>query len=58
MTHSNICSLNDDDIFLGSWNEGYVVQPAMWNNSEAWLFWITIGWEMLNHEIIAVMLAT
>jgi hypothetical protein len=34
MAHSNVRSLSGDDIFFNSWNKGYVVQSAMWNNSE------------------------
>jgi hypothetical protein len=53
MTHSNVCSLDDNDIFFDSWNKGYVVQSAMWNNSETRLFWITTGRVRLNCEVVA-----
>jgi hypothetical protein len=57
VTHSNVYSLSGNDIFLDSWNEGYVGQGTVWNNSKIWLFQITIGCGRLNHEIIVVMLA-
>jgi hypothetical protein len=49
--------LSGGDIFLDGWDESYVVQSAMWDNSKTWLFRITTGGERSNHEIIAVMLA-
>jgi hypothetical protein len=42
MTHSNIRSLGGNDIFFDIWNESYVVQSTMRNNSETWFFGITI----------------
>jgi hypothetical protein len=48
--------LSSDDIFLDGWDENYVVQSAVWDNSKTWLFWVTPRGERLNHEIIAVML--
>jgi hypothetical protein len=57
MTHSNIRPLSSDDIFLDSWNKGYVVQSSVWNNLDARLFWITIGCERLGCEMVASMLA-
>jgi hypothetical protein len=41
VTHSNIRSLGGNDVFFDSWNESYVVQSAMRNNSETWFFRIT-----------------
>jgi hypothetical protein len=46
---SNVYLLSSNDIFLDSWNEGYVVQSAMLNNPKTWLFWITTGCERLNY---------
>jgi hypothetical protein len=43
MTHLNVRSLGSNDVFLDGWNESYVVQSAMWNNSETWFFRITTG---------------
>jgi hypothetical protein len=57
MTHSNIRSLSSDDIFLDSWNNGYVVQAATWNNSEAWFSWITTGSVRLDCEMVVSMIA-
>jgi hypothetical protein len=57
MTHSNICSLSDDDVFLDSWNESYVVQSTMRNHSETWFFGITTRRMRLDHDIIASVLA-
>jgi hypothetical protein len=33
--------LGSNDIFFDDWNESYVVQSAMWNNSETRFFRIT-----------------
>jgi hypothetical protein len=41
MTHSNICPLSGNDVFFDGWNESYIIQSAMWNNSETWFFGIT-----------------
>jgi hypothetical protein len=41
MTHWNVLSLGGNDIVFDSWNESYVVQSAMQNNSETWFFGIT-----------------
>jgi hypothetical protein len=38
MTHCNVHYLSGDDIFLDGWNKGYIVQSAVWNNSETHLF--------------------
>jgi hypothetical protein len=34
VTRSNVRSLSDDDVFLDSWNESYVAQSTIWNNSD------------------------
>jgi hypothetical protein len=57
VTHSNVHSLSGDDVFFDSWNKGYVIQSAMWNNSETWLFWITTRRVRLDCEVVASMLA-
>jgi hypothetical protein len=57
MTNSNVHSLGGDDILFDSWNKGYVVQFAMWNNSETRLFRTTTGWVRLDYEMVASMLA-
>jgi hypothetical protein len=57
MTHSNVRSLGGNDIFFDSWNKGYVVQSAIWNNSETRFFRITIGRVRLDCEMVASMLA-
>jgi hypothetical protein len=54
--HSNLRSLSGDNIFFDSWNKGYVVQSAMWNNSETRLFWSTTGSVRLDGEMVASML--
>jgi hypothetical protein len=56
MAHSNVRSLGGNDVFFDRWNKGYVVQSAMWNNSETWLFRITTGWVGLDGEVVASML--
>jgi NADH:ubiquinone oxidoreductase subunit K len=56
MTHNNIRSLSGNDIFLDSWNMGYVVQSSMWNNLETQLFWITTGSVRLDCEMLALVL--
>jgi hypothetical protein len=57
MPHSNTRLLSGGDIFLDGWNEGYVVQPAMWKNLETQLFWITTGRVRLDCEMVASVLA-
>jgi hypothetical protein len=57
MPHSNVCLLSGDDIILDGWNEAYVVQPAMWNNSETRLFLITTRSVRLDCEMVASVLA-
>jgi hypothetical protein len=56
MTHPNIHSFSGDGIFLTSWNESYVVQFAMWNNTETRLFWITTRSVRLDCEMVASVL--
>jgi hypothetical protein len=53
MTHSNVHPLSDNDVFFNSWNERYVVQSTMWNNSETWFFWITTYRMRLDCEMTA-----
>jgi hypothetical protein len=55
MTHSNARSLGGNDVFLDGWNESYVIQSAMWNNSETWFFGITTGRVRLDCEMVASM---
>jgi hypothetical protein len=55
MTHPNVRSLGSNDVFFDGWNESYVVQPAMWNNSETRFFRITIGKARLDCEMVASM---
>jgi hypothetical protein len=57
MTHSNVCSLSGDDIFLDSWNESYVVQSTKWNHLETRLLYITTGCVRLNCEMVTSVLA-
>jgi hypothetical protein len=55
MTHSHVCYLGGNDVFSDGWNEIYVVQSALWNNSETWFFGITIGTVRLYSEMVASM---
>jgi hypothetical protein len=57
MTHSNVRSLGSNDVFFDSWNESYVVQYAMWNNSKTSFFGITTGKMRLDREMVALMFA-
>jgi hypothetical protein len=57
MTHSNVHSLGSNDVFFDGWNESYVVQSAMWNNSETQFFGITTGKVRLDCERVALMFA-
>jgi hypothetical protein len=57
MTHSNVHSLGSNDIFFDDWNESYVVQSAMWNNSETRFFRITTEKVRLDYEMVASMFA-
>jgi hypothetical protein len=56
MTHSNARALSGDDLFLDGWNESYVVQSSVWNNSDTQLFWITTICERLDCKMVASML--
>jgi hypothetical protein len=55
MTHSNVRSLGDNGVFFDGWNESYVVQFAMWNNSETQFFRITTRKVRLDYEMVASM---
>jgi hypothetical protein len=55
MTRSNVRSLGGNDVFFNSWNESYVVQSAMWNNSETQFFGITTGKVRLDFDMVASM---
>jgi hypothetical protein len=57
MTHSNIRSLGGNDIFFDDLNKSFVVQSAMWNNSETRFFRITTVRVRLDYEMIASMFA-
>jgi hypothetical protein len=57
MTHSNICSLGVNDIFFDGWNDGYVVQFAMQNNSETQFFGVTTWRVRLDCDMVALMFA-
>jgi hypothetical protein len=57
MTHSNVCSLDGNDILFDDWNKGYVVQSTMWNNSETRFFKITTRRGKLDCEMVTSMLA-
>jgi hypothetical protein len=56
VTHYNIRSLSGNDIFLHSWNESYVAQSTMWNNSDTQLFWITTRSVRLDGEVVVLVL--
>jgi hypothetical protein len=58
MTHSHACSLGGNAILFDGWNESYVVQSAMWNNSETWFFRITIRKVRLDREMVTSMFVT
>jgi hypothetical protein len=53
MTHSNVHPLCGNDVFFDSWNESYVVQSTMRNNSETWFFGITTCRVRLDCETVA-----
>jgi hypothetical protein len=55
MVHSNVRSLGGNDVFFDSWNESYVVQSAMRNNSETWFFGITTCKVRLDYDMVASM---
>jgi hypothetical protein len=48
--------LGGNDVFFDGWNESYVVQSVMWNNSETQVFRVTTGRVRLDGEIVASML--
>jgi hypothetical protein len=56
-THSNVCHLSGNNVFFDSWNESYIVQSTMWNNSETWFFGITTCRLRLDCEVVALVLA-
>jgi hypothetical protein len=55
MTHFNVRSLGSNDIFFDGWNESYVVQSAMWNNSKTQFFRITTWRVRLDYDTVALM---
>jgi hypothetical protein len=55
MAHSIIHSLGGNDVFFDDWNESYVVQSAMWNNSETQFFGLTTRRVRLDCEMVASM---
>jgi hypothetical protein len=55
MTHSNVRSLGSNDVFFDGWNENYVVQSAIWNDSETRFFRITTRRVRLDCEMDASM---
>jgi hypothetical protein len=55
MTHSNVRSFGGNEIFFDGWNDSYVVQSTMWNNSEIQFLGITIGRVRLDYEMVASM---
>jgi hypothetical protein len=57
MPHSNVRLLSDNDMFLDGWNESYIVQYAMWNHSQTWLFRVTTGCKRLDYKMVAMMIA-
>jgi hypothetical protein len=57
MTHYNVRPLGGNDVFFDGWNESYVVQSAMWNNSETQFFGITTGRVRSDCEMVASMFA-
>jgi hypothetical protein len=56
MTHSNVHPLGGNDIFFDNWNESYVIQSTMWDNSETWFFGITTGGMRLDCDMVASVL--
>jgi hypothetical protein len=57
MTHSSVCPLSGNDVFFDSWNESYVVQSTIRNNSETWFFGITTCKMRLDCEMVASVFA-
>jgi hypothetical protein len=55
MTYSNIHSLGANDVFFDGWNESYVVQSTMWNNSETRFFRINTRRVRLDCEMVTSM---
>jgi hypothetical protein len=53
MTHSSVHPLSGNDVLFDGWNESYIVQSTMWDNSETWFFGITIGRMRLDNEMVA-----
>jgi hypothetical protein len=57
MTHSNVRPLNGNDVFFDSWNESYIVQSTMQNNSKTWFLGITTCRMRLDREVVASVFA-
>jgi hypothetical protein len=57
MTHSNVRPLSGNDVFFDGWNESYIVQSTMWDNSETWFFGITTGRTRLDREMVVLVFA-
>jgi hypothetical protein len=57
MTYSNVRPLGENDVFFDSWNESYVVQSTMWDNSETWFFGITTSGIRLDCDMVASVFA-
>jgi hypothetical protein len=57
MTHANVRPLSDNDVFFDSWQESYVVQSTMWDNSESWFFRITTYRMRLDCDMVASVFA-
>jgi hypothetical protein len=53
MIHSNVRPLSGNDVLFDSWNESYVVQSTMQNNSETLFFRITTCRVRLDCEMVA-----
>jgi hypothetical protein len=53
MTHFNVRPLSGNDVFFDGWNESYIAQSTMWDNSETWFFGITTGGRRLDSDMIA-----
>jgi hypothetical protein len=41
VTHSNVRPLSGNDVIRDGWNESYIVQSTLQNNSETWFLGIT-----------------
>jgi hypothetical protein len=57
MTHSNVCPLSGNDVFFDGWNERYIIQSTMWDNSETWFFRTTTGRTRLDREMVTSVFA-